>query len=70
MPDTPDAWSAGGWEVTGEDARLGVQMIGDHSLVCALQDLPPGAVVLPEHQLLVYDSDARRPRHRQDRPAL
>ena len=58
VPDTPDAWSAGGWEVTGEDARLGVQMIGDHSLVCALQDLPPGAVVLPEHQLLVYDPDA------------
>ena len=58
VPDNPDAWSAGGWEVTGEDARLGVQMIGDHSLVCALQDLPPGAVVLPEHQLLVYDPDA------------
>ena len=58
VPDNPDAWSAGGWEVTGEDARLGVQMIGDHSLVCALQDLPPGAVVLPEHLLLVYDPDA------------
>jgi hypothetical protein len=59
VPGTPDAWSAGGWEVTGEDARLGVQMIGDHSLTCALHDLPPGAVILPEHQLLVYDPDAR-----------
>jgi hypothetical protein len=58
VPDNPDAWSAGGWRVTGEDARLGVQMIGDHSLVCALQGLPPDAVVLPEHQLLVYDPDA------------
>jgi hypothetical protein len=58
VPETPDAWSAGGWEVTGEDARLGVQMIGDHSLTCALQDLPPGTVILPEHQLFVYDPDA------------
>jgi hypothetical protein len=59
VPGTPDAWSAGRWEITGEDARLGVQMIGDHSLTCALQDLPPGAVILPEHQLMVYDPDAR-----------
>jgi PD-(D/E)XK nuclease superfamily len=58
VPSTPDAWSAGGWDVTGEDARLGVQMIGDHSLTCALQNLPPGTVILPEHQLLVYDPDA------------
>jgi PD-(D/E)XK nuclease superfamily len=59
VPGNADAWSAGGWEVTGEDARLGVQMIGDHSLVCALQDLPPGAAALPEQQLLVYDPEAR-----------
>jgi hypothetical protein len=59
VPDSPDAWSAGGWEVTGEDARLGVQMIGDHSLTCALEDLPQGAAVQPEHRLMVYDPDAR-----------
>lgn len=59
VPDSPDAWLAGGWEVTGEEARLGVQMIGDHSLTCALEDLPPGAAVLPEHRLMVYDPDAR-----------
>jgi hypothetical protein len=59
VPESPDAWSAGGWDVTGEDARLGVQMIGDHSLTCALQDLLPEAVVLPEEQLVVYDAEAR-----------
>jgi hypothetical protein len=59
VPESPDAWSAGGWEVTGEDARLGVQMIGDHSLTCALQDLPPEAAVQPEHRLMAYDPDAR-----------
>jgi hypothetical protein len=59
VPQSPDAWSAGGWEVTGEDARLGVQMVGDHSLTCALQGLPPEATVLPEEQLVVYDAEAR-----------
>jgi hypothetical protein len=59
VPEPPDAWSAGGWGIVGEDARLGVQMIGDHSLTCALQGLPPEAVVLPEEQLVVYDAEAR-----------
>ena len=57
-PATPDAWSAGGWEVSGADARLGVQMIGDHSLTCALQHLPAGTPPLAEHRLSVYDPDA------------
>jgi hypothetical protein len=58
VPATPDSWSAGGWQVSGGDARLGVQMIGDHALMCALRDLPPDAAVFPEHQLTVYDPDA------------
>jgi hypothetical protein len=58
VPATPDLWSAGGWEVAGDDARLGVQMIGDHALMCALRDLSPDAAVLPEHRLTVYDPDA------------
>jgi PD-(D/E)XK nuclease superfamily len=58
VPDVADCWSAGGWQVSGNEARLGVQMIGDHALVCPLRGLPPGAVVLPEHRLTVHDPAA------------
>jgi hypothetical protein len=59
VPGSPDAWAADGWAVTGADARLGAQLIGDHAVTCALQGLPPGAAVLPEQQLVVYDPEAR-----------
>ncbi len=57
-PATPERWRAGGWEVSGFQARLGTQMIGDHSLVCPLHGLPDDAQVYPERSLVVHDPEA------------
>ncbi|MEU6156183.1 PD-(D/E)XK nuclease family protein [Actinosynnema sp. NPDC047251] len=58
IPPTPDEWSAGRWSVAGEQARLGVQMIADHTLTCALRG-PAGHVEAhPELPVVVFDSKA------------
>ncbi|MEV8289269.1 PD-(D/E)XK nuclease family protein [Streptomyces niveus] len=57
-PATPEHWRAGRWEVTGFQARLGTQMVGDHALVCPLHELPGDAQVYPERSLVVHDPDA------------
>ncbi|MFD9702117.1 PD-(D/E)XK nuclease family protein [Lentzea sp. NPDC059081] len=57
-PPTPDAWSAGRWSVSGEQARLGVQMIADHSLTCALRGPAGDVEAHPERPVVVFDPKA------------
>lgn len=45
-------------EVTGLQARLGIQMIGDHSLVCPVKDGSQDTEVHPERPVVVYDPEA------------
>jgi hypothetical protein len=58
VPGPPEAWQYEGWSLTGLQARLGIQMIGDHALVCPLRDRPADAEVQPERTVAVYDPDA------------
>jgi hypothetical protein len=51
----PDSWQAGGWEVSGAEAELGIQLLGDHHLVCPLRGLPADARILPEHTITAFD---------------
>lgn len=53
-----DPWQVGQWRVSGAQALLGAQMIGDHSLVCPLRRLPLDAVVDPERIVRAYDAEA------------
>lgn len=58
---TADTWWSGAGKDSAVEIRLGVQMVGDHSLVCPLRELadfPEGDAVLPEHYLVVYDPEA------------
>jgi hypothetical protein len=58
VPSTPEDWSAGRWSVTGAQARLGAQMIADHTLTCALGG-PVGHVEAhPERPVVVFDQEA------------
>ncbi|SMF38934.1 PD-(D/E)XK nuclease superfamily protein [Streptomyces sp. Amel2xC10] len=57
-PGSAEEWRREGWAVTGLQARLGIQMIGDHALVCPLRDEPDSAEAHPEQQIVVYDPDA------------
>ncbi|MEU6354950.1 PD-(D/E)XK nuclease family protein [Streptomyces sp. NPDC047072] len=57
-PGSAEAWQGEGWALTGPQVRLGVQMIGDHALVCPLRDGPDDAEVHPERPVVVYDPDA------------
>jgi hypothetical protein len=57
VPSTPDEWTAGRWTVSGPQARLGVQMIADHALTCALGG--DGDVEAhPEQSVVVFDPEA------------
>ncbi|MFB7272106.1 PD-(D/E)XK nuclease family protein [Streptomyces sp. NPDC056244] len=57
-PATSERWRVGRWEVSGFQARLGTQMVGDHALVCPLDGLPGDAQVYPERSLVVHDPEA------------
>ncbi|WP_416873696.1 PD-(D/E)XK nuclease family protein [Kitasatospora sp. SC0581] len=57
-PGRPDAWQYEGLAVSGFEARLGLQMIGDHSLVCPLRGPSDDIEVHPEQPVVVYDPDA------------
>ncbi|MFC0038380.1 PD-(D/E)XK nuclease family protein [Actinomadura rayongensis] len=57
-PTTREGWRAGAHSVTGIEARLGIQMIGDHALVCPLRHVHENAEVLPERHVVVYDPSA------------
>ncbi|MFJ7212896.1 PD-(D/E)XK nuclease family protein [Amycolatopsis sp. NPDC098790] len=57
-PPTPDAWSAGRWSVTGDQARLGAQMIADHALTCALGGEAGHVEAHPEQAIVVFDQQA------------
>ncbi|MFF1487022.1 PD-(D/E)XK nuclease family protein [Streptomyces sp. NPDC058317] len=58
VPGPPDAWRHQGWTVTGFQARLGTQMVGDHALVCPLRAWPGECEAHPEQSIAVYDPDA------------
>lgn len=58
VPSTPDEWSAGRWSVSGEQARLGVQMISDHTLTCALRGPAGDVEAHPERPVVVFDPKA------------
>jgi hypothetical protein len=57
-PSPADDWGAGRWAVNGDSARLGVQLIGDHALICPLRTEAGIANVRPEYSTVVYDPDA------------
>ncbi|WP_205647934.1 PD-(D/E)XK nuclease family protein [Actinomadura rubteroloni] len=57
-PTTREGWRAGTHSVTGFEARLGIQMIGDHALVCPLGRLHENADILPERYVVAYDPSA------------
>jgi len=58
VPDASETWRQGDREVTGFQARLGTQMIGDHALVCPLGDGPEDVEAHPERTIVVHDPDA------------
>jgi hypothetical protein len=58
VPASAEEWECGGWTVTGEQARLGIQMIGDHALVCPVGSPSAGSAVHVEHPVVVYDPEA------------
>jgi len=58
VPGTSEVWRHGDREVTGFQARLGTQMIGDHALVCPLADGSEDVEVHPERTIVVHDPDA------------
>ncbi|QKW31194.1 PD-(D/E)XK nuclease family protein [Streptomyces seoulensis] len=58
VPGPPEEWQYKKWSVTGLQARLGIQMIADHALVCPLRDRPEDAEVHPEETAAAYDPDA------------
>jgi PD-(D/E)XK nuclease superfamily len=58
VPHPSDSWSVGRWVVAGEQAELGVRMIGDHAAVCPLRRLDPHARVFVEHMVVVHDPAA------------
>lgn len=58
VPGPSEAWQYEGWALTGLQARLGIQMISDHAVVCPLRDLPGEADVHPERTVAAYDPRA------------
>ncbi|WP_166462727.1 PD-(D/E)XK nuclease family protein [Amycolatopsis acidicola] len=54
VPASSETWSAGWAGRDGIEARLGVQMIGDHALVCPLAGLA-GDTVRTEHLVVAFD---------------
>ncbi|MFH8618496.1 PD-(D/E)XK nuclease family protein [Streptomyces sp. NPDC017979] len=60
LPGDSHEWTFGQWEVSGSEARLGRQMIGDHAMVCPLKAVPAAGPtdVLPEQCIVVYDPKA------------
>ncbi|MEU2874848.1 PD-(D/E)XK nuclease family protein [Streptomyces sp. NPDC007070] len=58
VPGPPEGWRYEKWSVTGLQARLGIQMIADHALVCPLRDRPDDTEVHPEETVAAYDPDA------------
>lgn len=58
-PDSPSVWLDKSSSSDVRQARLGIQMVGDHSLVCPLKDTDlEEAEILPEHSVAVFDPAA------------
>ncbi|WP_167754246.1 PD-(D/E)XK nuclease family protein [Amycolatopsis nivea] len=58
VPDDPRQWAAEWAGPDGFQARLAIQMIGDHAVVCPLAGLPPDAQVRSERTVAVSDPEA------------
>ncbi|MCG7524101.1 PD-(D/E)XK nuclease family protein [Streptomyces sp. OfavH-34-F] len=58
VPGPSEAWQYRQWSLTGLQARLGIQMIGDHALTCPLREQPEDMEVQPERTVVAYDADA------------
>ncbi|MFI0718521.1 PD-(D/E)XK nuclease family protein [Streptomyces sp. NPDC021224] len=58
VPGPPEAWRYQEWSLSGLQARLGIQMIADHALVCPLQNRPADTEVHPERTVVAYDPTA------------
>jgi len=58
IPATADDWSAGGWHVTGEEARRGALMLASHAEMCPFHRAGQLGEVWVEPLLTVHDSAA------------
>jgi len=58
LPATPDGWSAGGWQVTGEEARRGALMLASHAEMCPFHRVGQIGEVRVEPLLTVHDTAA------------
>jgi hypothetical protein len=58
IPATPDDWSAGGWHVTGEEARRGTLMLASHAEMCPFHRAGQIGEVQVEPLLTVHDTAA------------
>ncbi|WP_409465195.1 PD-(D/E)XK nuclease family protein [Amycolatopsis sp. GA6-003] len=58
VPDSPGQWAAEWAGTDGFQARLAIQMIGDHAVVCPMAGLPSDADVHSEQIVAVSDPEA------------
>jgi PD-(D/E)XK nuclease superfamily len=58
IPATPDDWSAGGWHVTGEEARSGTLMLASHAEMCPFHRAGQLGEARVEPLLTVHDTAA------------
>ena len=58
IPPTPDDWSAGGWHVTGKEARRGALMLASHAEMCLFHRASRLGEVRVEPLLVVHDTAA------------
>ena len=57
-PEPTPSWTFAGFELTGEEAALAVQMIGDHAAVCPVDGASPDTRFEPERSVFVFDRAA------------
>ncbi|KNB54211.1 hypothetical protein AC230_03105 [Streptomyces caatingaensis] len=53
-PQDVENWSAGGFDLHGEQAREAAAMLGEHRSLCPLSGLAPQEEVLVQHQVTTY----------------
>jgi hypothetical protein len=58
VPPAPDDWSAGGWHVTGKEARRGALMLASHAEMCPFHRASRLGEVRVEPLLTVHDTAA------------
>ncbi|MFC4564135.1 PD-(D/E)XK nuclease family protein [Nocardiopsis mangrovi] len=58
LPKDPDAWSAGDWDLEGEEARQATAMLAGHIEVCPFRDVSPTTRARVEQILTAHDREA------------